>query len=172
MRAWNSSSRFVIARPPQEQQTRSAPGPNESFHMDAWAGYETARRRLVGSLQGSRVRNPVVITGDIHANYVGDLKVDYKSEGSPVIATELVGTSISSGGDGNDQAPNVVAWLPDNPQIKFHNNQRGYVRCEMDAKTLKADFRVAERVSVENANVFTRATFLVEDGKPGARRAQ
>src|SRR6185436_4881631 len=122
-------------------------GPNETYNMDAWTGYETARRKVVSSLENSRVQNPIVLTGDIHSNWVCDLKVDYKKEGSPAVATELIGTSITSGGDGADQAANIVATLPENPQVKFYNNQRGYVRCELTSKSLTADFRVVEKVS-------------------------
>ena len=145
-------------------------GPNESYAMDSWAGYETARRRITSKLESTRVQNPIVITGDIHSNWVGDLKVDYKKEGSPVVGTELVGTSISTGGDGADQAANVTPTLSENPQIKFYNNQRGYVRCELTRQSLTADFRVVEKVSVPESPISTRASFIVENGKPGAHK--
>jgi alkaline phosphatase D len=147
-----------------------AAGPDENFHMDAWAGYEMARRRITSQLKDTKVQNPVVLTGDIHSNWVCDLKVDYRKEGSPVVGTELVGTSISSGGDGSDQAANIAATLAENPQVKFHNNQRGYVRCEVTSKSLTADYRVVEKVSVPDSPISTRASFIVENGKAGARR--
>ena len=125
---------------------------------------------MVSTLQNARVQNPVVITGDIHSNGVGDLKVDYKAKNAPIIATELVGTSISSGGDGNDQTPAAAARLAENPQIKFYNNQRGYVRCELTRQALRADFRVVEKVSTPESPVSTRASFIVENGKPGAHK--
>ena len=79
--------------------------------MDAWSGYEAARRRITHSLQNSGVRNPIVITGDIHSNWVCDLKMDYKAANAPVVATELIGTSISSGGDGSDTtATGTAKW--------------------------------------------------------------
>jgi alkaline phosphatase D len=93
-----------------------AVSPAENYHMDAWAGYETARRRIMSQLENTKVQNPVVLTGDIHSNWVNDLKVDYKKKGSPVVATELVGTSISSGGDGSDQAANTAVRLPKIPR--------------------------------------------------------
>jgi len=145
-------------------------GPNELYNMDVWAGYETARRRIVSNLENSKVRNPIVFTGDIHSNWVCDLKLDYKKEGSPVVATELIGTSISSGGDGSDQAANTAAVMAENPQVKFFNAQRGYIRCEATSKSLIADFRVVEKVSVPESAISTRASFIVENGKPGAHR--
>jgi alkaline phosphatase D len=142
----------------------------DAYSMDAWSGYETARRRMMATLQSTRVQNPVVITGDIHSNWVCDLKLDYASEKSPTLATELIGTSISSGGDGSDTTPTAEVQMARNPQVKFYNNQRGYVRCEVTPKSLTADFRVVEKVSVPESPISTRASFIVESGRPGAQR--
>ena len=162
---WN-----ILANQVRMTVVDQAAGSNEIYNMDAWSGYETARKRIVSSLENSRVRNPVVLTGDIHSNWVCDLKVDYRKEGSPTVATELIGTSISSGGDGSDTAANVTATLAENPQVKFYNSQRGYVRCEVTSKSLTTDYRVVEKVSVPESTISTRASFIVENGKPGAHK--
>lgn len=163
---WN-----ILANQARMTVVDQAAGPSEAYGMDSWTGYETARRRLVSSFETTRVRNPIVITGDIHSNWVGDLKVDYKREDSRILGTELVGTSISSGGDGADRGGNTDALLAENPQIKFFNGQRGYVRCELTRQSMTADFRVVERVSVPESPISTRATFIVENGRPGAHKA-
>jgi alkaline phosphatase D len=147
-----------------------ATGPEKNYHMDAWAGYETAQRRIMSQLQSTKVRNPIVLSGDIHSNWVCDLNVDYRKEGSPVVATELVGTSISSGGDGSDLTTSIAATLAANPQVKFYNNQRGYVKCEVTSKSLTADYRVVEKVSVPESPISTRASFIVENGRAGAHK--
>ncbi|HET9131936.1 MAG TPA: alkaline phosphatase D family protein, partial [Terriglobia bacterium] len=162
---WN-----ILANQVRMAVVDQAAGPNVIYNMDTWAGYETARRRIVSNLESSRVRNPVVITGDIHSNWVCDLKVDYKQETSSVVATELIGTSISSGGDGSDLPANAAASLAENPHVKFYNSQRGYVRCELTNKSLTADFRVVEKVSVPDSPISTRASFVIEDGKAGAHK--
>ena len=162
---WN-----ILANQVRMAVVDQAAGPNVIYNMDTWAGYETARRRIVSSLESSRVRNPVVITGDIHSNWVCDLKVDYKQEAAPAVATELIGTSISSGGDGSDMPANAAASLAENPHVKFYNSQRGYVRCEITSKSLTADFRVVEKVSVPDSPISTRASFVIENGKPGAHK--
>jgi alkaline phosphatase D len=163
---WN-----IIANQVRMTVVDQTAGPAESYAMDQWAGYDNARRRFVGALLDSKVSNPVVITGDIHSNWVGDLKLDYRELRTPVVATELIGTSISSGGDGRDSDPAVEAYLSENPQIKLYNTQRGYVRCEVTPKRLTADFRVVQKVSVPESSVSTRATFVTESGQPGAVRA-
>ena len=59
------------------------PGAGESYAMDVWAGYEVARRRLMEFLATRQPANPVVLTGDIHSNWVTDLKVDYGDPAAP-----------------------------------------------------------------------------------------
>ena len=162
---WN-----VIANQVQMTVVDRTPGPEESYGLDGWAGYEAGRRRMVSALLDTRVSNPIVITGDTHSNWVGDLKIDYRDKRQPVIATEFNGTSISSGGDGGPTpSPQVAAYVSENPHVKFYNNQRGYVRCELTRRSLTADFRVVEKVSVPESAISTRATFLIEDGRPEAK---
>jgi alkaline phosphatase D len=44
------------------------------------------------------VASPVVIGGDIHSFWVTDLKTDFRDPASPTVATEFVGTSVTSFG--------------------------------------------------------------------------
>jgi alkaline phosphatase D len=76
------------------------PGPEEAVSTDKWSGYEACRDRLMRFLAERQPANPIVITGDIHQNWVSDLKVQWKDERSPAVGTEFTGTSISSSGDG------------------------------------------------------------------------
>ena len=46
-----------------------------------------------------------MITGDWHSTFVNDLKADYEDPDAPTVATEFVGTSISSNGDFRSTAP-------------------------------------------------------------------
>ena len=55
-----------------------APGDPERVLMDVWSGYDVERRRLMEFLEARQPSNPVVLTGDIHANWVNDLRVDYQ----------------------------------------------------------------------------------------------
>ena len=72
---------------------------NTVYWQDAWDGFPAARARILDHVATHDIRNPVVITGDWHSTFVNDLKVDFKDPASPVVATEFVGTSISSNGD-------------------------------------------------------------------------
>ncbi len=141
------------------------------YSMDQWPGYAHERIQLVKFLAERRVPNPVVLTGDIHSNWVNDLRADDRQTDSPVVATEFVGTSISTGGNGYDQARYQDRLLSDNPGVRFHNGQRGYVRCTITPREWRSDFQVVENVTEPGATARTKASFIVEVGKPGATRA-
>ncbi|MEZ5401506.1 MAG: alkaline phosphatase D family protein [Bryobacteraceae bacterium] len=143
----------------------------ERYPMDQWSGYDTARVRFMRFLGEREPSNPVVITGDVHSNWVCDLRERFRDKESPVVASEFTGTSISSGGDGVDVPERVAAYLPDNPQIHFHNAQRGYVSCEVTGKQFRADYRVLDRVTAPGSPIRTKASFVLEDGRRGVQRA-
>ena len=87
------------------------------------------------------------------------------------MGTEFVGTSITSTGDGSDKSPLMEAMISENECVRFANNQRGYVKFDVTPKALRADFRVVEYVSKPGAPIKTRASFVVEDGRAGAKEA-
>lgn len=142
-----------------------------SYSMDQWPGAAHERIELVRFLERRRVSNPVVLTGDIHTNWVNDLRVDDRRPETKVVATEFVGTSISSGGNGSDQPSYVAALRAANPAVRFHNAQRGYVRCTLAPGQWRADFVVVDQVAKPGGNPSTRASFVVEAGRPGAQEA-
>ncbi|OLE18349.1 MAG: hypothetical protein AUI36_35965 [Cyanobacteria bacterium 13_1_40CM_2_61_4] len=136
--------------------------------VDNWMGYVADRQSILD--QFASTKNPVVLSGDSHVNFVYDLKRDFSDPASPTVGTELLATSISSEGD-----PFVEQTLftppGKNPQLRFFDNHRGYVRCTLERARLTADFRAVSTVRKPTATVSTTATFVVDDGKPGARRA-
>jgi alkaline phosphatase D len=145
------------------------PGPGERLSMDQWSGYQAQRNRLLRFVRDAKVKNFVVLTGDIHSNWAADLKADFADEKAPAVGAEFVGTSISSSGDGSDTRLETPAVLANNPHIRFYNNQRGYVLCRLTPDKWESDYRIVEKVTTPDAPVKTRATLLVENGKPGIK---
>ena len=139
-----------------------------TVRMDNWNGYPVARRRLLDFLARERPSNPVVLTGDIHSSWVADLRRDFDDPDTPAVATEFVGTSITSGGDGRETFGGFEESRTLNPHIRFFNGRRGYVRVRLTPELWTTDYRVVPFVSRPGAPVETRATFVVEDGRAGA----
>jgi alkaline phosphatase D len=58
-----------------------------------------------------------------------------------------------------------------NPHIQFFDgDRRGYVRCTVSDSQWRTDLRMVETVSRPNSPGYTFASFVVEDGVPGAQR--
>jgi alkaline phosphatase D len=139
------------------------------FSMDKWDGYVQSRTRLMRFLAEAQPSNPIVLTGDIHTNWVADLKLDFDDPASAIVGTEFVGTSVTSNGDGFDMNAFGERALAENPHVKFYNGRRGYVRCTLTPSSWISDYRTLPYVSRPDAPVETRASFVVENGRPGAR---
>jgi alkaline phosphatase D len=136
------------------------------YSMDQWPGYARERRDLLRFLAERRIPNPVVLTGDIHSNWCNELRLDDRLPDDPVVATEFVATSISSGGDGIDRPPGLEDLLAANPCVKFHNRQRGYIRCRVSPESWTSEYVVMDFVERPGGRASTRATFVVEAGSP------
>lgn len=162
---WN-----VLAQQVMMARVDRRPGTERGFSMDQWAGYELPRRRLLSFLKDNGIANPVVLTGDIHCNWVNDLKIDFDNEKDPVVATEFVGTSITSGGDGTDKLDSTDSMYAENPFVKFFNSQRGYVDCTVTPKTWTSQYKIVSYVTKKDAPLLNRATFEVEAGRAGANK--
>jgi alkaline phosphatase D len=146
-------------------------GDRQRYYSDGWPAYVSERQRLIQFLGERKVRNPVVLTGDFHSNVVNDLRVDDRKAELPVIATEFMGTSISSAGNGEDKRADLDSLMAENPCLKFLNDQRGYALCTVTPEAWRTDFRVMEYVTKPGAPIKTRASFVIESGQAGAKLA-
>jgi alkaline phosphatase D len=137
-------------------------GPQQGFSMDGWDGYRANRDRIAAALGHSR--NGVVLTGDVHRHWAGEIKANADQPDSEGVGVELVATSITSTGDGGEDTNATV--LAENPHLKFYKNRRGYVRTTFTAGEMRADFQILPYVRTPDAPVSTAASFVVEDRVP------
>ncbi|MGH3239560.1 MAG: alkaline phosphatase D family protein, partial [Spirillospora sp.] len=151
-------------------QRDNTAGPVKKTSMDSWDGYAASRDRITKGWLDANVRNPVVLTGDVHAHWASDLKANYDDPDSKKVGAELVCSSITSTGDGTDSNPADHPFLKINPHLRFYNNQRGYVLTKIDKDGLKADFKTLPTVKTHDAQASIKATFVVEDREPGVKQ--
>jgi len=162
--AWN-----VLAQQTPMAQFDQKPGPGRRAWTDGWDGYPAARQRLFDSLVSRKARNPVVLGGDVHSFNVNQLKADFDQPESPIVASEFVGTSITSQAWSQER---LNRYLPDNPHMLLVDSRyRGYVRVEVTPARWTADLRAMESVQKRDAACNTLATYVVENGRPGPQKA-
>lgn len=144
------------------------PGPGERWWTDGWDGYPVARRRLTDALVRHRVQNPIVIGGDVHANWVCDVLEDFDRPDSRVIASEFCGTSITSQGRPQRQLDRQRA---ENAHVRLADStRRGYVSVHLSDARCEVSLRVLDEVTDPQSAIRTQATFVVEPGRPGPQR--
>lgn len=86
-------------------------------------------------------------------------------------AEHIVATSITSGGDGTDQCPETPQIPAQNPHMKFFNDQRGYLSIDVTPEQWQTHFRIIDYVSRRGAALKTRASYVVEAGRPSLQGA-
>ncbi|MDP9424192.1 MAG: alkaline phosphatase D family protein [Pseudomonadota bacterium] len=157
---WNVLAQQVMMMSLDRRRPDEAPP--KILNIDSWAGYEAPRQRLLSCLSG--LDNVIVLTGDEHQNFAGLLHDRDKP-----VAVEFVATSISSGGDGQDLRPGSDTILANNPQLRFVNDQRGYLTFDVTPDEWRTNFMVVDRVRTPDGALSKRATWSVARGEPALR---
>lgn len=137
-----------------------------AYSMDQWPGYAAEREQLLQFMQDRRIPNPVVLTGDIHSNWANELRVDDRRHEQPLVATEFVTTSLSSGGNGPKKVRHLDRLKSENPCVKFHDQQRGYIRCTLTPESWTSDYMICDDVMEPGGKTTAEASFVVESGDP------
>ncbi len=144
-----------------------APGAETRVSMDQWSGYPASRDRLLRTVAAKHANRTVVLTGDIHSAWVNDLRAGFDRPDRPVVAAEFVGSSIASGGDGEEQWRSFAPAAAENPQVHWHSARRGYYVCDVKPGEWLTEYRQVEYVSRPGAPLTTPTRWRVEHGKPG-----
>jgi alkaline phosphatase D len=137
-------------------------GASTVYNLDQWDGYPAAQGRVLDILAATS--NAVIVTGDIHASAVADVR-----RGEEVVAVELVGTSISS-----SFPEEFVALFESAAQTggakMADARHRGYVRCTATPESLTAEYRFVESTATPTSPVSTASTWVIDAGTPGVRQ--
>lgn len=159
---WN-----MLANQVPMAQVDNDPGEPLDLFMDAWDGYKPSRDRLFDVLTEHQVANPVVFTGDRHHHHAIDLKTDFADPDSRTLGVEFVGTSVSSGGDGEVHDAYCKRALAANPHVKYASAQRGYIRMTATPELCRGEHLVLPYIAEKGAPISTGASFVTEAGNPG-----
>jgi len=140
----------------------------ESFWSDGWDGYPAGRQRLLDHIAQRKIKDVVVLGGDIHSFWVTDLKTDFRDPAAAPVATEFVTTSITTEGPSHEA---FQAVLPQNPHVHFAETRyRGYSLAEVTPELLRVDLRAMRTVARRDPVATTLRSYSVERGKAGAKR--
>lgn len=129
--------------------------------MPVIAAYAANRARLLKAMQAPSVRNPLLLSGDIHSFWVNDLN----DEAGNIVAGEIVTSALGASSPPPDRFGDVDA---NNPHIRFHDLQHaGWTRIDIDRAKTRVALRAITDRKLAEAPCRTISTFVAEEGHRG-----
>lgn len=159
---WNVIAQQVLMM--ALDMSRAPESSKRATAMDTWGGYPAARERLLRQLPERNITNAVVLTGDAHQHFAGN--VLRTPDGAPVAAEFLV-TSATSGGDGLGVLPGNEAILRHNPSLRMLEDRRGYGICSVSHELWTTELVSFSQVTATQFPSSSVARFVVEPGRAG-----
>ena len=183
--AWKLLGNQVVLSPIKIVGAPDATGASVYANPDQWDGYAPARDRILDAVVAGKVKDLVVLTGDVHASMAFEVARDVNNPASyePVtgrgaLAVELVTPSISSAGDPTpiqSERPEGLAErvaleidqalkIP-NPHLKHIKAKlNGYLLVDVDRERLRSEFWLVPQVTKPTDAQFLDKAFVVRRG--------
>ena len=138
-----------------------------TFGGEKWDGYPLDRQKILDVLAERRLGNTIVITGDVHANFVRNVPPDHIRLDAEPVATEFVGHIGQH--RRRSHAQHGVRQQRQQPAPSIFGQSSRLRAVHRDTGLWRADYRVVPSV-VEpvDGGVSTLASFVVEKGRAGA----
>ena len=159
----------LVAQSTQMSSSGIATPLGRSSFNDAWDGYPLARERLLSGMAQARLQDVLVLGGDVHMNVAAQLRVRPNDDSSPIVASEIVTTSVSSRGM-NDK---LLATIRDNnPDIRHARaDERGYTLLDIRPAGTSVTFRATPHPAQNDSVLRDQARFEVLAGRAGVQLA-
>lgn len=165
-----STRRWKVLAQATQMSPSGVPTPlGRSTFNDGWDGYPFARERLLAGIAEARLQDVLLLGGDVHMNVAAQLRVRPNDEQSPVVASEIVTTSISSRGLGGALLALIRA---NNPDIRHARaDERGYTWLDIRPEGTSASFRATAFPVQADSVLQEQARFEVLAGRAGVQAA-
>jgi alkaline phosphatase D len=159
----------IVAQGTQMSSTGLATPMGRSAFTDGWDGYPLARERFLQNIADAKLQDVLVLGGDVHMNVAAQLRVKPNDEQSPVLASELTTTSITSRGMGETLAAQIRSNNPDIAHLR--PDERGYTLIQVTPEGVQSEFRTTANPVQTGSVLGTQARFAVRRGVAGVVKA-
>jgi len=139
-----------------------------SAFTDGWDGYPQARAKLLNTVAQAGLQNVVMLGGDVHMNVAAQLRLQPNDERSPVVASEIVTTSITSRGLGEK----LLAQIRDsNPDILHaRSDERGFTLLEVKPDAIHVEFMTTPNPAKIDSAFKAQAQVVIRSGVAGLQK--
>ncbi len=139
------------------------------FYSDGWEGYPQARERLLRAVAAAPGGATVCLGGDVHRHVAAQLRVRANDERSPVIASELVTSSVTSRGTASALMSLMRSGNPD--IVHGRGDERGYALIRVGRDETHCEFRATAHPVIDGAQLHSQARVVIERAQPGVQSA-
>jgi alkaline phosphatase D len=149
-----------------------------NYYSESWDSYAAVRGRILNHIAQNKVRNPVVITGDMHSSWAANLEANFNDRThSDLVAAEFAATSVSSGlSSGWNTTYSNAFGRPNNKHVKFYDGRTGgYGLCTIQGGMWRMDYYLAGSVRDPESSLQPIASYSVSaqyQGSSGVSRLQ
>ena len=139
-----------------------------SAFTDGWDGYPQARARLLNSVAQAGLQNVVLLGGDVHMNVAAQLRVQPNDERSPVVASEIVTTSVTSRGLGGKLLGQILDSNPD--IVHARSDERGFTLLEVKPEAIQVEFMTTPHPAKTDSVFKVQARAVIRSGVAGLQK--
>jgi alkaline phosphatase D len=138
---------------------------NNVINADMWDGYQHERQQIIDLLVEHRIRNPLILTGDIHMGMFLDVPRDDDDPGENGVAYEIVATSVTSENTTQGWGGRLESLATALGQVRYFNpDERGYTVIDYHRDEVRVRYRTVSDVHKKESSVETDTSFRIEEG--------
>jgi alkaline phosphatase D len=139
-----------------------------SAFTDGWDGYPQARARLLTTVAQAGLQNVVMLGGDVHMNVAAQLRVQPNDARSPVVASEIVTTSVTSRGLGGKLLGQILGSNPD--IVHARSDERGFTLLEVKPEAIHVEFMTTPHPAKTDSVFKVQAQAVIRSGVAGLQK--
>ena len=138
------------------------------LYGDGWDAFPAARERLMAAIAQPRVPDVVCLGGDVHRHVAANLRLQPADLQSPIVASEIVTSSITSPG----LSEFITQWMKAvNPDLlHLRSDGRGFVLLDVTPQQVACEFRATPHPVRADSRLSTQARYVIDRGVPGPRK--
>lgn len=135
---------------------------------DGWDAFPAARERMMSAIAQPRVADVVFLGGDSHRHVAANLRLIPDDLQSPIVASEIVTSSVTSAGLSEALTQWMKAANPD--VLHARSDQRGFVLLDITQQQISCEFRATPHPVRADSRLHTQARYVIDRSVPGVRK--
>ena len=136
---------------------------------DAWDGYEEERERLYQHISNNNINNVVVLTGDIHSTFAGDLKYGRECIGAEFVVPSVTSQNLDAFGGIATGLAEFYTKLLNRHMKEVDLDAHGYFVLDVKEERVQADWFYIRDITVPSSGEFYYKGYYIDKNGCGIK---